>query len=100
MYWSKEIMSDMGRREKEWRARAEAKTRVEILQADQSETGTRGVLGGHGRQEESGAMQTIERGRRRRIEVAERVFAECKGGVEDVKYTWCSSVQHTVNYRE
>ena len=25
VYWSKEIMADMGRREKEWRARVEAK---------------------------------------------------------------------------
>ena len=92
VYWSKEIMADMGRREeKEWRARVEAKPRLRSyklikvkLELEEYLEVTAGKRKAALVEMRSGANDLeIERGRRRRVEVAERVCAECKGGVED-----------------
>ena len=90
--WSKGIKADIGRREeKEWRARVEAKPRLRSyklikvkLELEEYLEFTSGKRKTALVEMRSGANDLeIEMGRRRRVEVAERVCAECKGGVED-----------------
>jgi len=90
--WYKGIVADVGRREeKEWRARVEGKPRLRSyklikvkLELEEYLEFTVGKKKAALVEMRSGANDLeIEMGRRRRVGVAERICAECKGGVED-----------------